>query len=107
DFKGKTYLFYHDGALPGGGGFTRSVSVTQINFQKNGSITSIKMNPSGITKGIGVINPYLKNEGETIAWSKGIKSSFNNQVGVFVKAERKDSFTKIKDVDFNKNGATK
>ncbi len=22
DFKGKTYLFYHNGGLPGGGGFT-------------------------------------------------------------------------------------
>jgi arabinoxylan arabinofuranohydrolase len=107
DFKGKTYLFYHDGALPGGSGFTRSVSVTQVNFQKNGSVVPIKMDVNGITKGLGVINPYLKNEGETIAWSQGIKSSFNNKVGVFVKAERKGSYTKIKDVDFNKNGPTK
>ncbi|MBS1567633.1 MAG: family 43 glycosylhydrolase, partial [Bacteroidetes bacterium] len=25
DYKGRTFLFYHNGALPGGGGFTRSV----------------------------------------------------------------------------------
>ena len=29
DYKGKTYLFYHNGALPGGGGFHRSVCVDE------------------------------------------------------------------------------
>ena len=27
DFNGGSYFFYHNGALPGGGGFTRSVAV--------------------------------------------------------------------------------
>ena len=30
DYKGKTYLFYHDGSLPGGGGFSRSVCVEEL-----------------------------------------------------------------------------
>lgn len=107
DFKGKTYLFYHDGSLPGGGGFNRSVSLAPLNFQKDGSVIPMKMNSKGITNELGVINPYLKNEGETIAWSEGIKSAFNNQVGVFVKAEKNGSYTKIKGVDFNKAGPTK
>jgi len=30
DYKGKTYFFYHNGALPGGSGFTRSVCVEEF-----------------------------------------------------------------------------
>ena len=43
DYKGNTYLFYHNGALPGGGGFTRSVCVEQAEFNKDGSIVPLKM----------------------------------------------------------------
>ena len=38
DFRGKTYFFYHNGALPGGGGFTRSVAVEELKFNPDGSI---------------------------------------------------------------------
>ena len=106
DFKGKTYLFYHNGALPGGSGFTRSVCVDELKFNKDGSISPMKMG-DGIAQGISNINPFLKNEGETIAWSEGIKSQQNNQVGVFIKANKNGSYTKIKGVDFQKKGAKK
>src|SRR5687768_16695933 len=41
DYKGKSYFFYHNGALPGGGGFTRSVCVEEFLYSKDGSIPRI------------------------------------------------------------------
>jgi len=105
DFRGKTYLFYHNGALPGGGGFNRSVCVQELVFNADGSVPKMKMT-SGITKGIATLNPYRKTEAETIAFSEGFKSSQNAQVGVFVTAMKNDSYICVRDVDFGQNGAT-
>jgi hypothetical protein len=107
DFRGKTYFFYHNGNLPGGGGFTRSVCVEELKFNPDGSIPELKMTKEGIKKGIATLNPYVKTEAETIAWSEGVKSMQNKQVGVFITAMRDGSYTKVKDVDFRNKGASK
>lgn len=106
DFRGKTYYFYHNGKLPGGGGFNRSVCVEELKFNKDGSIPEVKAT-EGITKGHATLNPYVKNEAETIAFSEGFKSFKNNQVGVFVTAMKDGSYIRVRDVDFGKDGATK
>lgn len=103
DYKGATYFFYHNGALPGGGGFTRSVCVEEVKFLEDGSIQPMKMT-EGIAKGLSNLNPYVKNEAETIAWSEGVKSMQNDVVGVFITALRSDSFIKVKNVDFREKG---
>ena len=41
DFKGKSYLFYHTGELPGGGSYHRSVCVTEFNYNEDGSINTV------------------------------------------------------------------
>ncbi len=107
DFKGKTYLFYHNGALPGGSGFTRSVCVDELKFNPDGSIPTMNMTTEGIAKGHATLNPYVKNEAETIAWSEGMKASQNKQVGVFVTAMHDGSYIKVRDVDFRSKGARK
>jgi len=107
DFRGKTYFFYHNGNLPGGGGFTRSVCVEELKFNKDGSIPELKMTKEGIKKGIATLNPYVKTEAETIAWSEGVKSMQNKHVGVFITAMRDGSYTKVKDVDFRDKGPSK
>ena len=106
DFKGKTYYFYHNGELPGGGGFNRSVCVEELKFNKDGSIPEVKAT-KGITKGVATLNPYMKNEAETIAFSEGFKSFQNRQVGVFVTAMKDGSYIRVRDVEFGKDGATK
>lgn len=107
DFRGKTYLFYHNGDLPGGGGFNRSVCVDELKFNKDGSISEMKMNKEGIQKGLKTCNPYVKNEAETIAWSEGVKAYQNKQVGVFITAKENGSYTKVKNVDFRNSSPTK
>ena len=107
DFRGKTYFFYHNGNLPGGGGFTRSVCVQELAFNPDGSIPELKMSKEAIEKGLKTLNPYVKNEAETMAWSEGVKAMQNEQVGVFVTAMRDGSYTKVKGVDFRDKGARK
>lgn len=107
DFRGHTYFFYHNGDLPGGGGFTRSVCVEELKFNPDGSIPELKMSKEGVKKGLTTLNPYKKTEAETIAWSEGVKSSYNKQVGVFITAKRDGAFIKVRDVDFRDKGASK
>lgn len=107
DFKGNTYLFYHNGALPGGGGFTRSVCVQPLAFNADGTIPGVKMDNQGVRKSLSPLNPYRKTEAETIAWSEGVKSFQSPQVGVFITALRDGAFTKVREVDFGKQGASR
>ncbi len=106
DYKGHTYFFYHDGALPGGGGFTRSICVEEARFNKDGTIKPMHMT-QGIIKGLKTLNPYEKTEAETIAWSEGVKSKQNDVVGVFITAKRNNAYTEVKGVNFRKNGPSK
>ncbi|MDD3787252.1 MAG: glycoside hydrolase family 43 protein [Petrimonas sp.] len=103
DYKGKTYLFYHNGGLPGGSGFTRSVCVDEVQFNNDGSIRQMKM-AEGIKNGLETLNPYKKNEAETISFSEGVKASQNKEVGVFVNAMQNNDYTKVKGVDFGNEG---
>ena len=105
DFKGKTYLFYHNGALPGGSGFTRSVAVEEVEFTEEGEIKPLKMT-QGVTEQLKPVNPYRKVEAETIAWSEHVKAKQNVEVGVFVQAMQDGAYTSVKEVDFA-TGASK
>jgi hypothetical protein len=107
DFRGKTYFFYHNGALPGGGGFNRSVCVQEMTFRPDGSVVQMDMDKAAIAKGIATLNPYRKVEAETIAFSEGFKSEYNDQVGVFVTAGKDGAYIKVRDVDFRDAGAGK
>lgn len=106
DYKDKTWLFYHNGGLPGGGGFTRSVCVDEIKFNDDGSIIKMDMG-NGPEQGFEVLNPFRKNEAETIAWSENVKASQNKEVGVFVNAMKDGAYTMVKGVDFREHGASK
>lgn len=106
DYKGSTYLFYHNGALPGGSGFTRSVCVDRVEFNGDGTIKQMKMT-DGIRDGLVPLNPYRKTEAETMAYSEWMKARQNAEVGVFVNAMRDGAYTKVKGVDFGGEGAAR
>lgn len=106
DYKGKTYLFYHNGALPGGNGFNRSVCVDEVQFNKDGTIRPMKMT-GNIKKSLETMNPYRKTKAGTIAFSEGVKASQNEKVGVFVNAMQNNAYSKVQDVDFGKQGPSK
>lgn len=106
DFKGHTYLFYHNGALPGGGGFHRSVCVDEMKFNPDGSIVQMTMTKEGAAP-VATLNPYQRVEAETIAWESGVKTAKNAAVGVYVTGIHNGAYIRVCHVDFGDKGASK
>jgi len=106
DFKGKSYLFYHNGALPGGGGFKRSVCIEPFLFNADGTIPLIKPTKEGVTESASNLNPYNRVEAETIAWSEGLKTASDSKSGIYVTKIDNGDYIKVRSVDFGK-GAKK
>ena len=48
DFKGKTYMIYHNGALPEGNGYRRSPNICEVHFDSNGKIPKMEETTAGI-----------------------------------------------------------
>ena len=106
DYKGKTYLFYHNAALPGGGGFHRSVCVDEMKFNPDGSIDQMTMTKEGAAP-VATLNPYQRVEAETIASESGVKTAKTNDVGVYVTGIHDGSYIEVRNVDFTGKGAAK
>lgn len=102
DFKGNTYLFYHNGALPGGGGFKRSVCVEQIEFNEDGTIPLITPTREGVSESVSNLDPTEKIEAETIAWAEGVETSSEESTGIYVTDIDNNDYIKIRSVDFGK-----
>ena len=99
DFKGHSYFFYHTGKLPNGGGFGRSVAVEEFKYNADGSFPTILPTDEGV-KPIAAFNPYQKTEAETMAFSKGIKTEQNDEVGVYVTDIHNGDYIKLQNVGF-------
>ncbi|HEU4327698.1 MAG TPA: family 43 glycosylhydrolase [Roseiflexaceae bacterium] len=99
DFNGSSYFFYHNGALPGGGGFTRSVAVERFSYNANGTIPTINMTASG-PPGVGTLNPYVVTQAETMAWASGVETEPSNEGGMQVAYINSGDYIKVKGVNF-------
>lgn len=105
-FNEKNYLFYHNGGLPGGGGFKRSVCIESFDFNADGSISLINPSKVGVKESASNLNPFKRTEAETIAWSLGLKTATDSKNGVFVTSIDDGDYIKVRSVDFGK-GARK
>ena len=99
NFKGHNYFFYHTGKLPGGGGFGRSVAVEEFKFNPDGTFPTIQPTNEGV-KPIDKFDPFRKVEAETMAFSKGIKTEQNNELGVYVTDIHNGDYIKLQNVGF-------
>ena len=99
DFKGHSYFFYHNGKLPQGGGFGRSVAVEEFKYNADGSFPTILPTDEGV-KPIAPFKPYRKVEAETMAFSKGVKTEQNDEVGVYVTDIHNGDYIKLQAVKF-------
>jgi arabinoxylan arabinofuranohydrolase len=106
DYKGNSYFFYHDQKLPGGGGFNRSVSVEQFEYNPDGTFPRIVPTREGIIKSVANLNPYKRVEAETIAWSEGLSIASDSKTGVYVTDISNGDYIKVRSVDFGR-GARK
>ncbi|WP_281898942.1 carbohydrate-binding protein, partial [Phytohabitans aurantiacus] len=105
DFAGGSYFFYHNGALPGGGGFTRSVAVEKFSYNANGTIPTINMTTAGAPQ-IGTLNPFVRQEAETIAWESGVETEPASEGGVNVAQISNGDYIKVKGVAFGSGAAS-
>ena len=105
DYKGRSYLFYHNGALPGGGGFKRSVCVNEFTFHEDGAIPRITNTEDGV-KPVRTLDPYIHQEAETIAWEQGIETETDSVTGVYVTNINNGDYIKVRNVDFDKGAAS-
>ena len=101
EYKGKTVLFYHNGALPGGGGFTRSVCIDEMHYNSDGTIRRVQPTASGVQP-VSNLDPYSWTEAETIAWEEGVETTSDNKVGVYVTDIDNGDYIKVRSVDFKK-----
>ena len=102
DYKGHSYFFYHSGKLPKGGGFGRSVCVEEFKYNADGSFPTIMPTDEGV-KPIETFNPYRKVEAETMAFSRGVKTEQNDEIGVYVSEIHNGDFIKLQNVKFDGN----
>ncbi|MER7165689.1 family 43 glycosylhydrolase [Micromonospora sp. NPDC000207] len=99
DYQGGSYFFYHNGALPGGSGYTRSVAVEKFTYNSNGTIPQMNMTTQGAPQ-IGTLNPYVRQEAETIAWGQGIETEPASEGGMAVAFIGNGDYIKVKGVAF-------
>ncbi|MGW4214732.1 glycoside hydrolase family 43 protein [Lentzea sp. NPDC004789] len=105
DYKGGSYFFYHNGALPGGGGFTRSVGVEKFSYNGDGTIPTINMTTSGPPQA-DTLNPFVRQEAETIAWGSGIETEPSSGGGMNVGWLENGDWIKVRGAAFGA-GASK
>ena len=103
DFKGHSYFFYHTGNLPGGGGFGRSVAVEEFKYNADGTIPQILPTRTGVAP-IGTLNPYQRVQGETMAYSMGVRTEWTDTEGVFVSDIHHGDWIRLSEVDFGQEG---
>ena len=101
DFNGHSYFFYHTGKLPKGGGFGRSVAVEEFKYNADGSFPTILPTDEGV-KPIATFDPFRKVEAETMAFSSGLKTEQNSEVGVYVTDIHNGDYIKLQNVAFGK-----
>lgn len=99
DYKGKTYLFYHNAGLPGGGGFKRSVCVDELTFNPDGSVKEVIATKEGVAP-VATLDPYQRVEAETIAFESGIETARSGETGMFVTDLDDGDYIQVRNVAF-------
>ena len=104
DFRGHHYMFYHNGALPNGGGFHRSTCVEEFEFGADGSIPFIPFTKEGVAP-LQTLDPYRMTEAETMAESWGVKTDREDGRRHWVTNIHNGDWIKVRNVDFGEEPA--
>ncbi|TQL02699.1 family 43 glycosylhydrolase [Cellulomonas sp. SLBN-39] len=104
DYRGRSYFFYHNGALPGGGGFTRSVAVEQFTYGADGSIPQMSMTTAGPPQ-VEPLDPYVTQQAETTAWASGVETERATEGGLNLAFIGNGDWVRVKGVGFGAGAA--
>ena len=76
------------------------MAVEEFKYNADGSFPTIMPTDEGV-KPVGSLNPYRKVEAETMAFSKGLKTEQNDEVGVYVTDIHNGDYIKLQNVAFD------
>ncbi len=99
DYKGNSYVFYHSGLLPNGGSYGRAACVEQFAYNPDGTIPAVTATKEG-PKPVGFIDPYKRQEAETMAWSNKCSITQSPKNGMYVSSTRLKGYIKVREVNF-------
>jgi len=103
-YKDKDYFFYHSGWAAGGGGYNRSMCVEEMHFNEDGTIQPITATKTGV-KPICAMDPYLRQQAETMNRGEGIHVVGDESTGVYVTDAHSGDYTRLRNLDFGEEGA--
>jgi arabinoxylan arabinofuranohydrolase len=98
----------------------RSICAAKMTYNADGSIIKVPWWAETVTQQIGSLNPYLKNEAETMAFSEGLKTDFATEWErnvpwdkgkkiadrLFVTNIHNGDYIQVKGVDFSKGASS-
>ena len=105
EFKGRHFMFYHDGRLPNGGGFRRSTCVEEFTRGADGSIPHIDFTKGNIYVPVCNLNPFTRVEAETMADSYGLKTDRQAGRDHWLTRIYNGSWQRLRAVDFGTGAA--
>ena len=103
-FQGRDFMFYHNGALPGGGGFCRSACVEEFKWNDDGSFPLIPQTKEGIVTPVKNLDPYKRVEAETQSQCSDLKVDRNPGKDHFVTNIDDGDWIRVRSVDFKDCG---
>jgi hypothetical protein len=83
----------------------RSVCVEEMTYNPDGTIQKLPWWTTAGVPQIGNLNPYIRNEAETIAWESGVKTEKSKSEGIYVTDINNGDYIKVEGVDFGNKGA--
>lgn len=104
NYKGQDYFFYHTGWSKGGGGFNRSMAVEKMSFTSTGKIKPITATRAGVSA-LCTMNPYIRQQAETLNAAYGISVVGNEDKGVYVTDIHAGDSMRVANIDFGTSGA--
>jgi arabinoxylan arabinofuranohydrolase len=109
EFKGEWYQAYHNRivAINAGvpTGFRRNLAIDKIVHQSDGKITQMVNTANGLQQ-LGYLNPFVRQEAETMSDHKGIETEVCSSGGMNLSFVDNNDFTMVEGVDFGTTGAT-
>ena len=104
DYKGKSYVFGFNYTLNFALTKThrerRSVCLEKLTYNNDGTIQQLPFWSAAGTAQVGTLNPFVRNEAETISWENGVKTTSDTQKGIFVTDIDNDDYIRIRGLDF-------
>jgi arabinoxylan arabinofuranohydrolase len=106
DYKGSSYVFGFNYtlnyAITSEHHERRSVCLEKLTYNTDGTIQKLPFWSTKGTDQVGVLNPFIRTEAETINWEVGVKTVKDSVAGVFVTGINNNDYIKVRGADFRK-----